>query len=402
MPRPCHEQHPSPAATQATCRVCHLYQTRPDYRVLWDGQPSTPATTLALVPRNAGGGLTPCRHLGGDTGDRVKCPTCRGSVELKTFFCELHGRCTQGKAAKGVSCCDTCPDHSPDTFRLVAPLGTSDQGARWEGRLRKRPWHFKVTCVLPHLNTPDLLGPCLDLLRLQTERPYIILVDTGSPFDVCDRLETMRSDDLEVHYLRGNGYTHSSEPVSAALDAGFGRVNTGLIFLTHVDCFMMRRDVISWLAGQCSAACPVVGWQMSDRSWATELWKGMVSHTCTMLHAATVRGCGATWHMQRGRDMLGLGLNFQANGWPDTECAFNLALQEAGVPVKLLGPESNYRRQVGKADGDQRAWWDHARSTTGLRAYDPGSSLHKQAENYAARAVAEAKERAARWRRGED
>ncbi len=203
----------------------------------------------------------------------------------------------------------------------------------------------------------------------------MVVVDTGSPPAVCDRLERLRSDDCEIHFVRGNGYTHSSEPVCVALDLGMARVNTDLTFLTHTDCFPMRRDALAWLGSQCNETTPVVGWQMSERSWATAEWQGLVSHTFTMLHSRTMRKIGVTWHMQRGRDAYGYALDYTANGWPDTETSFGVVLKAHAIKPKLLGVEQNNERQITE-------WWDHARSVTGLRLYSPiGTAGRTKCEN---------------------
>lgn len=341
-------------------------------------------------PGQAAAPVGPCRHLGAPTGETVVCPTCRGHTELKLFSCAVHGDCTSRTPAPGHACCP-CPEHAPEPFALVAPLGTAGRPCPWEGRARKRPWHFKATAIIPHLDTLDLLAVCLDLTRMQTEPPYVVVVDTGSPPAVCAELETWRAADLEIHYVRGNGWTNSSEPVCAALDLGMARVNTEFVFLTHSDVFLARRDSLAWLLGQCSATCPVVGYEMSERSWVTTLWQGMVSHTFTALHAETVVRAGVTWHMQRARWLLGMGRDYNARGWPDTETGFNLALKEAGLPVKILGPEPNYQRHSTEN-------FDHARSLPGLRAYGRNSDLHRKAEAYGAPALAEARARATDWR----
>ena len=54
----------------------------------------------------------PCVHLGDDTGKMVDCPTCKGHVQLKTFVCAVHERCTIGKQAPGVQCCVGCVDRT--------------------------------------------------------------------------------------------------------------------------------------------------------------------------------------------------------------------------------------------------------------------------------------------------
>jgi hypothetical protein len=326
----------------------------------------------------------PCKHLGQEK-RRQKCTTCAGNVELKVLNCAEHGECTLGKKIDGVACCAGCSEYKPDTFRLVAPIGTR------AGTTRRKPsWSYKSTCILPHLGQTDHLPLVLDLLRMQTEPPYIVIVDTGSTWDVCEKLELLRAEDVEIHYVRGGDYTNSSEPVCVALDLGFARTNTELIHLQHTDVFPMRRDSLEWLGAQCNEDTPVVGWEMSERSWITDKWKGVVSHTFTMLHAETMRRIGATWHMQRGRDVLGIN-TYQADGYPDTETGFDLCLKAAGIVPKLHGPEYNYQRQTTE-------WWDHCRSLTGLRVYGVGTELGQRAELYAAEGIKDAEARVRQWR----
>jgi hypothetical protein len=381
--RPCTcdrcDQTPGAAYTLEQCRRCFLFYHDDAANRAWGGP------GLHGQPRRL-----PCQFRGAATGNMVSCPACKGSVQLKTFACSRHGSCTPVKKAPGTACCADCADYEPDTYSLVAPLGTRDQSLRWEGRSPRRPWQYRVTCILPHLGALDLLETCVGLLRCQTEPVYLVVVDTGSPPALCQDLEKLRDVDLEIHYVRGNGYTHSSEPVAVALDLGMARVNTEYIFLTHEDVFLKRRDTVSWLVGQCSAECPAVGWEMSPRPAAAGQWRGMVSHTCTVLHAPTMRRIGASWHMQRGRDLLGLGADYRANGWPDTETALNLVLRAQGVVPKLLGPEPNYTRH-------QTDHFDHARSLPGQRIYSPGSAFHRVAESYGSQALAEARQRLQKW-----
>jgi hypothetical protein len=52
--RPCHDLHPNPSETAASCRLCYLYLHDASYRALWDSE--QPITTAQRV--------TSCRHLG--------------------------------------------------------------------------------------------------------------------------------------------------------------------------------------------------------------------------------------------------------------------------------------------------------------------------------------------------
>lgn len=346
-----------------------------------------------------------CGHLG-EVSRTIDCASCRGRVALKVYQCSVYGECVLGRPQRGVAGhCDQCRRWEPlrqlspaaapspaseaktDTFSLVSPIGT---GLKVEGVARKKPWEYRSTAIIPHLATPEYLRVVIELLRLQTQPPYIIVVDTGSPFLVCDEIETLRSADVEIHYVRANGYCHSSEPVCVALDLGMSRANTPRIFLTHSDCFPTRQDALEWLGAQCTPDTPVVGWEMSERSWITDQWRGMVSHTFTMLYSATMRRIGASWHMGRARDQLGLDASYRSDGWPDTETAFGYCLAAAGIVPTLLGSELNYERQITQ-------WWDHARSLTGTRVYGAGSARGEAAAAYAGDALMDARLRIKKW-----
>lgn len=106
MPRPC---------VCGKCRLCELYETRADYRAHWD---KVSGVTTAPKKRKASWVSAPiervkrktCSHLGSDLGKLVECNTCKGKVQLKVFFCDVHGECTQGKKAQGLPCCENCKD----------------------------------------------------------------------------------------------------------------------------------------------------------------------------------------------------------------------------------------------------------------------------------------------------
>jgi predicted GH43/DUF377 family glycosyl hydrolase len=69
----------------------------------------------------------PCRFLGGADGGTVRCPSCTGTVDLKTFDCSKHSRCTPTKKAPHVACCVSCGDYAPKlpagpAWDMLAPL----------------------------------------------------------------------------------------------------------------------------------------------------------------------------------------------------------------------------------------------------------------------------------------
>ena len=56
-----------------------------------------------------------CINQGGDSGKTVKCPTCRGNVQLKIFICTLpmYKECIPNKMVAGVKSCLGCNHYKP-------------------------------------------------------------------------------------------------------------------------------------------------------------------------------------------------------------------------------------------------------------------------------------------------
>jgi hypothetical protein len=266
----------------------------------------------------------------------------------------------------------------------AACLGTPEQ---WEGPSAIKPWHYRVTAVVPHCETPELLKACLDLLRLQTVKPYILLIDTGTRAEELGAVEAHRADDCEVHFIRSHGYRHSSGPVGVAQDLAAALCRTEYLFCTHADCFLRRRDFLDWELALCSANRPVVGYQMSPRDWITDDWKGMVSHTATMLHMPTLYSAGVTWSFERAHYQFGVDRTRAC--WPDTETGFNLALRAAGIEPHLIGDETNFERFVDRN-------LDHPRSYPGAKILR--HELFPTAEAWMKEALREAQDRANSWR----
>lgn len=249
------------------------------------------------------------------------------------------------------------------TGSLIAPLGTSDCPIKHAGRADKKPWDYNVTAIIPHLNTPECLELVIELLRLQNERPYIMVIDTGSPPQVLRELESMRADDLEIHYIAAHGYMHSSEPVCAALDLAHALCRTKYLFHTHADLFLRRQDFIRNTMRVTCANTPVVGYRMSPRDWCTTDWEWMVGHTALLLYMPTMHRIGATWSMQRMHHSFHVPWQI-GNGWPDTETGFNHILKVNGIEPVFIGRDRNYDWQ--KDDNIS-----HVRSFPGMKLHAP-------------------------------
>ncbi len=275
---------------------------------------------------------------------------------------------------------------------LVVPQQAGEyESAAWEGAAEIKPWQYPVQLVVPHMGWVEPLRKSLELWQRQSVKPYICIVDTGSEWDYLQELESLRCENVEVHYLRGHGYRHASEPVSAALDFAAARCQQTYQFQTHSDVFPMRRDLLESYMEVVSEKTPVAGYQISGRSHVKGamrfLWPGMVGHTATCLYFPTIRDMGITWSLDRGFSQFKeIGRDERSD--TDTEIPFNMHLRAAGITPILLGNDNNWVR-------DRNADFDHCRSFTSSSLY---SEAHfDQAKEWIAAAMVDATQRAKEW-----
>jgi hypothetical protein len=280
-------------------------------------------------------------------------------------------------------------------FDNLAPIRNINANmAPWRGSCGKKPWDYRVTAVVPVIDTVDMLEICIGILREQTEKPYILVVDTGSSKTNLNKILDMSDEDLEVHSIRLNGVMHPSDPVCMAMDAAQSMCRTEYMFATHSDCFLMRRDFIEDLVEICGpeeeGKFPVVGYEMSPRSHQD--WVGMISHTATMYHMRTMDKIGFGWSMRRLASMYDLEShepNPERPNWPDTEILGNLILRQNEVRVKIIGKEDNFQR-------NKDSNIDHCRSVTLGFLYSP--EYRRVSAEWTTKAMEEATERLNTWR----
>lgn len=256
----------------------------------------------------------------------------------------------------------------------IAPLrgiGVNTTQSPWEGSNLKKPWDYKVTACIPALDTVETLEICIELLRLQTERPYIMIIDTGSRGTQLEKMRALQADDVEVHFLQLNGVHHPSDFPAMAMDVAFALCRTEFAFATHADCFLRKRTFIQELKEMASTISPVVGYEMSSRQHND--WKGMVSHTATMYHMKVMDQIGFGWSLRRLCNMYNI-VDYKPSplrpNWPDTEILGNYILRYNKILPHLIGHEENFSRQV-----DDNI--DHIRSYTSAKLYSPGYFANK-------------------------
>jgi len=235
----------------------------------------------------------------------------------------------------------------------------------WEGNCDVKPWQYKVTAVIPVLNTSETLPICIELLRLQSIQPFIMVIDTGSIPDHLDRILALRAEDVEVHTIALNGVRHPSDYPAMAMDIAFSLCRSEYLFATHADCFLRKQTLLEDLIELCKIKSPAVGYELSPRAHPD--WVGMLSHTASMYHMKTMDSIGFGWSLRRLCNRYNIA-DYRPDpmkpNWPDTEILGNYIMKEHGITPYLIGKENNQVRTV-----DENI--DHFRSYTAGKMYSP-------------------------------
>lgn len=269
--------------------------------------------------------------------------------------------------------------------QLIAPARESR--SPWVGTVEPKPWEYQITAAIPVIDHPELLALVITILRLQTERPYILVIDTGSTPENYSKIVEMRAADVEVHTIHSHGWRHPSEPVATAMDLAMLLCHTPYFFTTHTDCFLVRRDVLAEMM-PLAARYKAVGYQITERHDLE--WQYALGHTCSMFEMATLDRFGVQWSMRRYYVEIDQtwGEHPNTGGWPDTESLFNRHLCAAGVKPYIYGTERNHQRTL---DGTI----DHCRSvpSSALYARPYLTQMEEQLED----AIAQARARITKW-----
>lgn len=330
-----------------------------------------------------------CAHLGRQ---RKCCESLWICRETPGMNCVLSGAPTAE-----VRSCEHCPHWKP--AQPIAPVrGQNFRDRPWEGAWLRKPWDYSVTVAIPVCDASGAVEAIVGLLRLQTERPFIMLIDTGSTADELQALQKLAGEDIEVHSLRLNGVRHPSDFPAVAMDLAFSACRTDYLLATHADCFLTGREVVEELMQLCIAQSPVVGYEITPRSHSD--WHGMVGHTLTMFHVRTMDSINASWSLRRlianekhpdGRAASHDISPATSPNWPDTELLINYQCRKAGIVPLIIGTEANAARTT-----DHRI--DHCRSWASAHLYGSQSAYATKSNNWLQDGIEKARARAGEWR----
>jgi hypothetical protein len=210
MPRPCHDRH---ALSPESCRLCWLFQNRPDYRHLWSDK----------------GGIV-CKHLGEPSGESKPCSACGvGTVQVPLMQCGLHGRCVTGERMPfGVASCRICPDregHFPirDLAFHIYPMSGNGVWQQCLDHLIRRKNLFTGKKVFAIGTGEEHLSPTEEVIDyLEPMRPFEVLFFANDPtlrevVTAIPMLEKLQSRDPErvLMYGHAKGVTRPMDDGSA-------------------------------------------------------------------------------------------------------------------------------------------------------------------------------------------
>jgi hypothetical protein len=298
------------------------------------------------------------------------------------------------------------PTRHPD----ATAIGGADSEP-WRGVIPKKPWEYRVTAVLPHLDTPELLHLAVEGLRRQSVPCYIMVIDGGSldrHWAEVDQLG-LSAADVEAHRLDFKSMPWMNWSIAVAMDLAFAACRSEYLLSMHTDVFLRSPHALAQLLMRCDARTPAVGWRMSSRAMdptSGRRWRTVLGHALTLYHMPTMRRARATWSMAYAGVVLGLAADHPRTPWPDVEAGLALSLEAAGIgfrtrrhpapgpgeppSVLALGVERNGPHRLGSLA-------THHRSGTLRGLFGTGDEAHRAG---LAAEVAAARERYARWRPG--
>lgn len=260
---------------------------------------------------------------------------------------------------------------------------------RYRGPRGRYPEDFDCEVSMPHIDSLDTLPTVLALLRAQSLRPFIQIIDTGSTPVNAEKLEQMRADDLEIHFLRFNSSRHISDLPAVACDLAFSSSRHEKTVLMHTDVFLRTQTALEDLLGRCDALSPAVGFQMTPRDHPG--WEKVVTHSLACFHMPTMDRIGAGWSLRRAcrRMQCEHSMRSRVGNLLDTELGLSLILEEHGIAPTFIGTEQNWEMTV-------HPLMRHCRTLSGSRLFDP---IHaRKAEQWLQEALQEARGNLRAWK----
>ena len=208
--------------------------------------------------------------------------------------------------------------------------------APWRGTFAKKPWHYRVTAVVPHRGALERLERCLRFIARQSEQPYVMLIDTDGDDESFARVRALRSEAIEIHRVACHATEEYADAACFAMDLAMSACRTEYLWCLPSDCFVVNSNMLAqMLAMADDGRRPVIGYESLSAAEHPEC-QGMVSEACTLLHMPTMRRFDVTW------SRAGLAARAASAGQIAGLCpeiSLNYRFRERGIEPLLLGSE---------------------------------------------------------------
>lgn len=219
---------------------------------------------------------------------------------------------------------------------------TNRRANPWTASQPAPPQKPTTTIIIPTASDSPTLMSVVDSHHRQTEPHATIIVDT-TPGETEPNYwieDTPLAKRPRFMAIRPLDNQPICSVITEAIDAAIAIATTKWIFLTHDDVWLKRENFLTELVALATTEhVPVVGYEMSPRDHVTEEWKGMVSHTATLLHRETINRLQLRWNFT---DALNATPEAERNkGWPDTETNFGRNLKIWSITPRWIGHETN-------------------------------------------------------------
>lgn len=219
---------------------------------------------------------------------------------------------------------------------------TNRRANPWSSANPKTSTPPTTTIIIPTATSSPTLRSVLATHRRQTEPHETIVIDTSANHvQYPDYIADFTTNKAPRYcYIPPKPHAALCSVITEAIDAAIAIATTEWIFLTHDDVWLKRCTFLAELVTQgMFLSKSVIGYEMSPRDHVTTEWRGMVSHTATLLHRPTMVSIGARWNLTDATDKTAPAE--RRPGWPDTETNFGRILKQREIAPHWIGHETN-------------------------------------------------------------
>lgn len=211
-------------------------------------------------------------------------------------------------------------------------------------KMAQKTFEPTTTIIVPTAASSPTLTSVINTHDRQTESHRTILIETSGDPQAYFNLTINQSErkNTRILAIEPEENCHPCRVITEAIDIGIAICDTEWAFLTHDDVWLNDTNLLKRLIEIAeNAGVPIVGYEMSPRGHCTEEWRGMVSHTATLLHTPTMQGLGMRWSLVEAHQTTPW--SKEKPGWPDTETNFGRQVKRLQIPQFFIGHETNDR-----------------------------------------------------------